>query len=151
LPGTSRERDAFVAPIYRAEAQSDPEGSPELPPADIVLARREPRKADFMPKQTKVSRPSVALPYELQADARLDRAAGKVRVTACAGNTRFGKKAAGAPFRVYAPGLYDGGTDGAAVRSRCAPATKSRAIGRPGFSKAAATGAISTAMPAIPT
>jgi phospholipase C len=49
-------------------------------------------------------RPSCALPYELYAEGKADKK--QVTFTMQAGNKMHGKKAAGAPFTVYAPGQY---------------------------------------------
>jgi len=57
-----------------------------------------------MPKQEPGTRPSTALPYELSAEAVVR--GNTLELTLAADNKRFGKKAAGAPFHVYTPGVY---------------------------------------------
>lgn len=104
------ERDAFVRSIYGAQDKPDPSGYKKLGAEELAGARADLRKSGLLPRQEKGGRESVALPYELYSDAIADRATGKVRVSLGAGNT--GKKSCGAPFRVFAPGKYQGAANG---------------------------------------
>lgn len=57
-----------------------------------------------MPRQEPGTRPSVALPYEHSVEAVVRGDA--LELVMRADTVRFGKRAAGAPFHAYTPGLY---------------------------------------------
>jgi phospholipase C len=94
----------FIESIHKAQFKNAPAGYKQLTAADIAAVNQDPASATFMAKQEEGIRPASALPYELSVNGRLS---GKVfKIDFAAGNTIFGKKAAGAPFNVYAPGKY---------------------------------------------
>lgn len=99
------DRVPFIESIHKAQFKNVPSGYKQLTAADIADINKNPASAAFMPQQEEGIRPSCALPYELSVNGR---ASGKVfRINFQAGNTIFGKQAAGAPFNVYAPGKYE--------------------------------------------
>lgn len=104
------EREPFLESIDRAKYLGLPEGFHRFTPEELAEVKKTGDASKFRPKQEPGSRPSVALPYELYADAKLDRAAGKILVTYGAGNALFGEKSTGAPFKSYAPGKYKVGS-----------------------------------------
>lgn len=93
---------SFIESIHKAQFKNIPSGYKQLSPADIAAINRAPA---LVLKQEPGIRPSCALPYELSVNGRLS---GKMfKISFAAGNTIFGKQAAGAPFNVYAPGQYE--------------------------------------------
>lgn len=104
------EREPFLASVDRAKHLGLPSGFHTLTPDDLAMVKKTGDASAFLPRQEPGSRPSVALPYELYADAKLDRTSGKIRVTYGAGNALFGEKSCGAPFKSYAPGKYKVGS-----------------------------------------
>jgi phospholipase C len=73
----------------------------------MALINSSSKQASPMPVQEKGTRPACASPYELYADFSTN-AAGELQLTMQAGNTFFGKSAAGAPFQVHNTGHYKG-------------------------------------------
>ena len=68
------------------------------------LAREAPRTSPRLPRQEPGSRPSCALPYELEVHGSLAADRRLFVIQFGAGRELFGARAAGAPFYVYAPG-----------------------------------------------
>ena len=96
-------RDAFFSSINEAQYRPIPNNFKKLDTHEIAQARENPRSS-WLPRQEDGVRAACALPYELSADGELG-ADGKLFVLhLSAGRERFGDHAAGAPFRVYAPG-----------------------------------------------
>ncbi len=73
---------------------------------EIERYKRDPRSVSWMPQQEPGIRPARALPYELCAEGRLSSDGRSVELTLSARKDRFGERAAGSPFHVYAPGRY---------------------------------------------
>ena len=101
------EKDAFIESVHKAKFKGVPNDYKKLTPAEIALINRNPAGTALMPSQEKGIRPSNALPYELYVDGQLN-SDGTFGISFSAANKAFGKKAAGAPFTVYAPGKYKG-------------------------------------------
>jgi len=101
------EKDAFIESVHKAKFKGVPNDYKKLTPAEIALINRNPAATALMPSQEKGIRPSNALPYELYVDGQLN-SDGTFGISFTAANKAFGKKAAGAPFTVYAPGKYKG-------------------------------------------
>lgn len=101
------DRNKYVEDIYNAKFKQEPGGYKKLSDQEIRHIIRNPLKLDDLSTQEKGVRPSCALPYELYAEAQADKK--QVTFTMQAGNKMHGKKAAGAPFTVYAPGQYKDG------------------------------------------
>lgn len=70
------------------------------------MVRKQPVKNGLVPEQEKGIRKACALPYELHADGKLSADKKHFELHMQAGNTLFKSKAAGAPFKVYAPGNF---------------------------------------------
>lgn len=102
------EKDAFIESVHKAKFKGVPNDYKKLTPAEIALINRNPAGTALMPSQEKGIRPSNALPYELYVDGQLGTRDNTFEISFAAANKAFGKKAAGAPFTVYAPGKYKG-------------------------------------------
>ncbi|HEY1164204.1 MAG TPA: phospholipase C, phosphocholine-specific [Chitinophaga sp.] len=101
------EKDAFIESVHKAKFKGVPNDYKKLTPAEIALINRNPAGTALMPSQEKGIRPSNALPYELYVDGQM-KGGDTFEIFFAAANKAFGKKAAGAPFTVYAPGKYKG-------------------------------------------
>ncbi|GAA5130561.1 phospholipase C, phosphocholine-specific [Luteolibacter yonseiensis] len=99
-------RDTFVEGIHRAGFSGSPDSHRSLTAEEISRIRGNARTSPLLPLQEPGTRPSRALPYELHAEGRLDRVAGTFAIALEAAAGTFGRKNAGAPFQVYAPGAY---------------------------------------------
>jgi phospholipase C len=99
------EKVSFLEDIHRAQFRNLPDYA-TLSPQQIDESKRNPRAANWMPRQEPGIRPSCALPYELHAAGRLSVDRQSLHLTLAARNERFGERAAGAPFHVYAPERY---------------------------------------------
>jgi phospholipase C len=98
------EREPFLTAINRAQFRPVPDDFKKLGAAQIAQARENPRAISCLARQEPGTRTACALPYELAADGRLSADRKTFAVRFAAGNTWFGARAAGAPFRVYGPG-----------------------------------------------
>lgn len=96
-------RDEFIEEIHRARKKALP-SCQALDEATILAIRQNPRTAKEIPAQEPGQRPSCALAYELQVDAKQED--GALVLTFTAATDRFGEQSLGAPFQVYAPGDY---------------------------------------------
>lgn len=99
------EKDAFIERIHNARFKQLP-GYRALSAADIEEYRRNPHSVSWMPQQEQGIRPARALPYELHAQLQLTPDRQSLELTLSARNQRFGPRAAGSPFHVYAPAGY---------------------------------------------
>jgi phospholipase C len=100
-------RDAFVEGIHKAKFKQPPSNFKPLTPAEIAaINQRQP--SPYMPVQEKGIRPSNALHYELYAESRLSPDKQSVTIILKASTDLFGADALGAPFHIYAPGIYKG-------------------------------------------
>jgi phospholipase C len=100
------EKDAFIESVHKARFRELPHGYKQLTPADIAQVLQNPAGSPLLPRQEKGIRQACALPYELYADGQLDADKKSFEINFAAQRQVFGKKAAGAPFLVYAPGKY---------------------------------------------
>lgn len=99
-------RDPFIETIHKAQFKGLPSNYHALSQEEISRANSQPAATGFMPVQEKGIRDANALPYELYADGGLSKDKQAFELSLKAGNAVFGKGAAGAPFQVYATGLY---------------------------------------------
>lgn len=104
LPFSSR--DSVIEGIHKAKFKKLPGGFHRLTPGEIEQFREDPHASPWMPHQEKGVRPSCALPYQLYADGALGGGGKLFEITFEARDEVFGKKSAGGPFHVYAPGKY---------------------------------------------
>jgi len=104
LPFSAKE--AVIESIHKAKFKNVPDDYRKLTPQDITQINNHPAASPYMPVQEQGTRASCALPYELYVEGNLIRDKKTFEVNFAAGNQLFGKSAAGAPFTVYAPGIY---------------------------------------------
>jgi phospholipase C len=95
-------RDKFLEQIHAAQFEKLPSGYKLLTAADIDQLRADATASKILPQQEPGTRPSCPLPYELAVDGKLADDGDGFTVTFAAGNERFGKSSAGAPFIAYA-------------------------------------------------
>ena len=98
------ERDIFVEGIHRASFMAPPVGFKALGETEIRDVLGNPWSSIHLPRQEPGLRPSCALPYDLLAEGKLNRSTESFEVTFEAADGRAGRRAAGVPFQVYAPG-----------------------------------------------
>jgi len=96
------ERTSFLGSIHQAQFRPLPSGFKRLNPEELAAARSRRRPLRDLVEQEPGTRPACPLPYELTVDARLNPERKALRVSFGADNQFFGKRAAGAPFRVAA-------------------------------------------------
>jgi phospholipase C len=98
------EREKFLTAINRAQFRPVPDDFKKLNAAEIAQARENPQSIACLTRQESGARAACALPYELTADGNLSADRKSFRIQLAAKNELFGVRAAGAPFRIYAPG-----------------------------------------------
>ncbi|WP_343703908.1 phospholipase C, phosphocholine-specific [Chitinophaga sp.] len=96
----SVEKEAFIETVHKARFKAPPANFKNVT-GQAVLSVREGQELGLLPEQEPGIRPACAIPYELYADAALSANGKQVVLQLEAGNTLFGKQAAGAPFHVY--------------------------------------------------
>ncbi len=99
-------RDGQIENIHKAQFKDIPSGFKELTNAETERVRQGDLSVPFMPKQEPGIRTACALPYQLQATGKLSVDKKTFEINLGAGNTMFGKRSAGAPFKIYAPDKY---------------------------------------------
>jgi phospholipase C len=95
------ERMPFLEGIHKAKFAKLPSNFKNLDKAAIAGILKNPKGNPNLPKQEPGIKPANAIPYELYADAALDRASKQFKIDFTAGKTFFGDKAKGAGFIVY--------------------------------------------------
>jgi len=104
-------KDLFIESVHKAKFKDVPSNYKRLSKTDIEQVLRDPRSADWMPRQEKGTRSSCSLPYQLEADGRISADKKTFSIKFEAKNEIFGKASAGSPFNVYAPGNYTSAKD----------------------------------------
>lgn len=94
-------KDAFIESIHRAQFQKLPDNFKALSPDEIAAYNSNPPA-----RQEPGTRPSCALPYQLQVEGHLNKDKKRFEITFANSRQLFGDKTAGVPFNVYAPGSY---------------------------------------------
>ena len=99
-------KNAFLESIHKAKFRPVPDDFKALNQYEIDRFNKEPHASYYATRQEPGTRPSCALPYCMAVDGQLS--ADKTRFGIVFGNDDrpFGAKTAGAPYNVYAPGLY---------------------------------------------
>jgi phospholipase C len=95
-------RDEFVEEIHRAQFKDFPLGCDQLTAQDVEAIRKAPFSHPRLPRQELGVRRSCPLPYQLSVNGALDESRTKIELELAVGKDRFGDRAAGAPFVVYA-------------------------------------------------
>ena len=94
-------RDAFLEQIHRAQFQPLPSGFKPLTDEDVDRVRTMPGES-LLPRQEPGTRRACPLPYELAVDGALDKDRKRFVLRMEARRERFGERASGSPFLVYA-------------------------------------------------
>lgn len=94
-------RDPFLEQIHRAQFQPLPSGFRPLTDDDLARVQTTPGDS-VLPRQEPGTRRACPLPYELSVDGGLDQDHKRFVIRMEARRERFGDRAAGAPFIVYA-------------------------------------------------
>lgn len=97
-------KEPWVKKIYQAKFQQEPANYKKLSPAEIGAINRDPAGSGLMPHQEEGIRPACPLPYQLYAGGALNAQKTGFRLALRAADEIFGKRAAGAPFKIYSPG-----------------------------------------------
>lgn len=96
---------SFAGSIHQAQFKPLPSGFKKLSRADIARAGEKPAPA-WLPRQEAGTRPSCALPYELEVDGTLGADAKAFVIHFSASNERFGARSSGGAFHVYTPAKF---------------------------------------------
>lgn len=99
------DKDAFIESIHKAQFKEVPSGFKKLTAAEIAAINQD-TTAPHMARQEEGIRPACALPYELYVDGGRSKEGRSFEVKFRAGTELAGKRSAGVPFNVYAPGKY---------------------------------------------
>ena len=100
---TPVERESFFGSISQAQFRPVPNDFKKFSPEEVAQVRLNPQSSPWLPQQEKGIRPACALPYELVVDGVLSADRKSFTIHFAVGREQFGPRAAGAPFRVYAP------------------------------------------------
>lgn len=98
-------RDSFVEKIYNAKFKKLPTDFRALHPGEINEVRNNPLST-LLSRQEPGIRNSCALPYQLNADGKLNKDKNAFEITFSVANDLPAVQADGAPFNVYVPGKY---------------------------------------------
>lgn len=98
--------EEHVKKILNASYKDIPDNFKILTDIEASLINGSHLQSPLMPQQEPGTKPSNALAYELYVDGEFNRSRTSIVLDLAASNKKFGKKALGAPFTVYAPGAY---------------------------------------------
>jgi phospholipase C len=99
------DKDTFIESIHKAQFKEVPSGFKQLTAAEIAAINQD-TTAPHMARQEEGIRPACALPYELYVDGSRSKDSKSFEIKFTAGTELAGKRSAGVPFNVYAPGKY---------------------------------------------
>jgi len=99
-------RTEFLGAVHGAQFKPPPGIPAPLSAEEMARARQGLAGLNAMPRQEPGTRPACALPYELSVQSALSEDRKALLLTFVAGREKFGERAAGAPFRVSAPGEH---------------------------------------------
>ena len=95
-------RIVFLEGIHKAQFKQLPDAFKALTPEEIAQFTKDPHGSPHGTRQEPGTRPSCALPYQLQVDGQLSADKNQFEITFFNNKSLFGEKTAGAPFNVYA-------------------------------------------------
>lgn len=98
--------EGHVKKILNASYKDIPDNFKILTDNEISQVNNSHLQSPLLPKQEPGTKPSNALAYELYVDGDFDRSRKAIVLNLEASKKKFGNKALGAPFLVYAPGSY---------------------------------------------
>jgi phospholipase C len=99
-------KDAFLESIHKAKFKKVPDSYKALTAEEIAVFNKGPQASPYGVRQEPGTRPSCALPYCMKVDGRLSEDKHDFELSFVNDDTVFGASTAGAPFNVYAPGVY---------------------------------------------
>ena len=99
-------KDNFYEEIHQAQFKQAPDNYKKLSDTDVALINSNHSQSPYFPQQEIGIRSACVLPYELYTDGKFDKDINTFELTFKAGNTFFGSKSAGSPFKVYAVNPY---------------------------------------------
>jgi phospholipase C len=97
-------KDEFIESVYKAKFKNVPINYKKLTKEEIEQVNSDAYLSTYMPQQEKGTRPSCALPYELNVDGSIGADKKNFLISMAVGNLVFKNKSAGSPFTVYAYG-----------------------------------------------
>lgn len=100
------EKDSFLEGIHKAQFKKLPDTFKALSEDEIRFFGRAPYGSPYSTNQEPGTRPSCALPYDLQVNGILSDDNNKFTINFSNGTSVFGNKAAGAPFNLYEQGRW---------------------------------------------
>lgn len=98
--------NSFVAEIYNAKFKDAPTGFKPLSKTETEQVNKSPVASPLMDHQEKGTRVARPIPCQPYVDGNLSEDKKNFVLEMKSGNDVFGKRSIGAPFKVYAPGLY---------------------------------------------
>ncbi|GAB3022069.1 phospholipase C, phosphocholine-specific [Cyclobacterium sediminis] len=98
--------EGHVKKILNASYKDIPDNFKILTDSEISQVNNSFLQSPLLPKQEPGTKPSNALAYELYVEGEIDRSRKAIVLNLEASKKKFGDKALGAPFLVYAPGSY---------------------------------------------
>jgi phospholipase C len=99
-------KDAFLESIHKAKFKKLPDSFKALTREEIVVFNKGPHASPYGIKQEPGTRPSCALPYCMKVEGRLSDDKHNFELSFVNDDSVFGASTVGAPFNVYAPGVY---------------------------------------------
>jgi phospholipase C len=100
------ERQPFIEGIHQAKFKQAPDNFKKLSADEIAQINTNHLQSPHFPQQEPGIRSACPLPYELYANGSFNKSKNSFELTFKAGNSVFGSKSAGSPFRVYAMNPY---------------------------------------------
>jgi phospholipase C len=100
------EKKPFYESIHQAQFKDAPSNYKKLSAAEVEQINNNHAASPNFPQQEKGIRPACSVPYELYTHTHFNKEKNSFEIAFNAGNTVFGNKAAGSPFRVYAFNAY---------------------------------------------
>jgi len=98
---TFLEKDSFLEGIHKAQFKKLPDTFKALTQEEIAVFSKNPYGSPYSTHQEPGTRPSCALPYDLQVEGHLSDDGNEFTITFSNGATVAGNKTAGAPFNLY--------------------------------------------------
>jgi phospholipase C len=94
-------RNVFIEAIHKVQFKQPPSDFKQLTVAEVDQIIASPLASDLLPQQEKGVRRSCALPYELNAEAALNKDGSQLLLRLEARKDVFGSRSAGSAFNVY--------------------------------------------------
>ncbi|WP_339678044.1 phosphocholine-specific phospholipase C [Cyclobacterium marinum] len=105
--------ESHVKKILNASYKDIPDNFKILTESEVSQVNNSHLQSPILPKQEPGTKPSNALAYELYVDGEINPSRKAIVLNLEASNKKFGDKALGAPFLIYAPGAFKNPTTNA--------------------------------------